>query len=76
MDIEHCFALDGGEVSVEKNQQQELFQHFSEVEKIADRIPPQRTMQELLDMSGLTWAAVPERFGCEGVYVAIIVWWR
>ena len=67
VDIEHCFALDGGEVSVEKNQQKELFQHFSKVEKIADRIPPQRTMQELLDMSGLTWAAVPERFGCEGV---------
>ena len=45
---------------MEKCQQKELFQHFSKVEKIADRGVPQYSMQEVLDMAGLTWANVSE----------------
>ena len=71
IDIEHCFALDDGDVTVETCQQKELFHQFSKLEKVADRQPPQRSMQELLDVAGLTWQDVPGHLlgpqGVEGV---------
>ena len=60
MDIQHTFVLDDGSHTVESCQQRELFQHFSKVERIADREAPQYSMQQVLDMAGLTWANVPE----------------
>jgi hypothetical protein len=67
IDIEHCFALDDGQVTVETCQQKELFQHFSKLEKVAGRAPPERNMQELLDCAGLTWADVPAHLIAQGV---------
>lgn len=67
IDIEHCFALDDGQVTTEKCQQKELFQHFSKLEKVAGREPPERNMQELLDAVGLTWADVPAHLMAQGV---------
>ena len=60
MDIQHTFVLDDGFHTVESCQQKELFQHFSKLEQIADRAAPQYSMQQVLDMAGLTWDNVPE----------------
>ena len=60
VDIQHTFVLDDGSHTVENCQQKELFQHFSKLEQIADREAPQYSMQQVLDMAGLTWANVPE----------------